>query len=302
MPVASVIIPVYEHAERLRLTLASLAAQRCDWAQVEVIVVDDGSTEDIAAVARAARLPVRYHCRPHAGRAATRNAGVELARADLLLFVDADLWLPPDFVAAHLEVHRRGEADLAIGRLRHIAAENFPAVRDLLEAGAPASALEPLTREEDYLRLLEAVYLHERRRRLMPWISCLFSNTSVRRDLIEAVGGFDESFSGWGLEDIELGWRLFRAGARFTYLPHVTSFHLDHAADGDAMVQDMVRNLKRFLQRHPYPEIRLYRRFLAGFVSLEQLERAYAGEPLDDAPPGPGETLFKPLAYSQLKS
>jgi glycosyltransferase involved in cell wall biosynthesis len=301
MPRASVIIPVYNQPDRLALTLASLSRQTCDMSEVEVIVVDDGSTEDVAAVVSAAPLPVRYWRQENRGRAGARNAGISLARGPVLIFLDADLLVDPAFVGAHLEAHR-GEEEVVIGRLLHFPAGVYEEVCRRLRAGCSPSELADLACEDMYLRLLEAVYFDEGRRRLMPWICAVFSNTSVRREALERAGGFDEGFTGWGLEDIELGYRLFQQGCRFRFLHRVTSYHLDHQKDENRMIQDMVRNIKRFYARHPAPEIALYRRFAAGFVSLEMLERAYRGADITGERPGPDDTLFRPIAYSQMKS
>ena len=106
-PAVSVIVPVYNSGRYLGEALDSILAQ--DYQPLEVVVVDDGSTDDSAAVA--AERPVRLIRRPHSGIAPTRNAGLAAAGGELIAFLDADdTWLPGslatrvDYLTAHPEV------------------------------------------------------------------------------------------------------------------------------------------------------------------------------------------------------
>lgn len=88
----SVVIPAYNAAAWIAETLDSVLAQQC--ADLEVIVVDDGSTDETAAVV-ACYPQVRYLCKPNGGQASARNAGIRAACGEYIAFVDADdLWLP----------------------------------------------------------------------------------------------------------------------------------------------------------------------------------------------------------------
>jgi glycosyltransferase involved in cell wall biosynthesis len=90
-PLVSVIVPIHNGARFLAEALESVAAQ--DYAAFEVIVVDDGSTDDGAAIAEACGATVLRQQQRGAG--AARNAGVNVARGELLAFLDQDdLWLP----------------------------------------------------------------------------------------------------------------------------------------------------------------------------------------------------------------
>lgn len=89
----SVVIPTYNRAALLVRALTSVAAQT--YGDYEVVVVDDGSTDDTADVVRALQLPVRYLQQAHAGVSAARNRGVGVARGEWIAFLDSDdEWLP----------------------------------------------------------------------------------------------------------------------------------------------------------------------------------------------------------------
>jgi len=88
----SVIIPVYNCERYLAGAIASVRAQT--WRHIETVVVDDGSTDGSAAVAKRFGSFVKYELQPHAGPGTARNRGVELAQGDYLAFLDADdLWM-----------------------------------------------------------------------------------------------------------------------------------------------------------------------------------------------------------------
>ena len=89
----SVIIPVYNGECYLAEAIESILAQTLP--PDEIIIVDDGSTDETPRIARCFVYPVRYHAQSHSGAGAARNRGVSLAQGDWLAFLDADdLWLP----------------------------------------------------------------------------------------------------------------------------------------------------------------------------------------------------------------
>lgn len=108
-PLISAVIPTLNRPRELRLCLDGFARQTTPKEQFEVVVVDDGSTEDIAAVAAEFndRLSLRFERRDHAGIASARNTGIELARAALFILYDDDLKPIPQLVERCLEFHSR---------------------------------------------------------------------------------------------------------------------------------------------------------------------------------------------------
>lgn len=113
-PRFSVIIAVYNGATTLARAIDSVLAQT--YPACELIVVDDGSTDDTAAVARAYGEAVRYIYQHNAGVAAARNAGAQHATGDWLAFLDADDWYYPERLRRHAEwIRRDPEVDFLTG-------------------------------------------------------------------------------------------------------------------------------------------------------------------------------------------
>jgi glycosyltransferase involved in cell wall biosynthesis len=92
-PLVSVVIPVFNGERFLREAVQSVLDQQ--YAPLEIIIVDDGSTDGTATVARSLPATVRYLHQPNQGPAAARNRGIEQAQGGLIAFADADdLWPP----------------------------------------------------------------------------------------------------------------------------------------------------------------------------------------------------------------
>jgi glycosyltransferase involved in cell wall biosynthesis len=224
---ASIVVPTRDRAEYLRVSLDSLFAQETD-VSFEVIVVDDGSTDDTAAVAeRAGAKVVRT---PARGPNAARNAGLHEAEADFVLFVDDDIDAPPGWLAAYLD-----------GADRHPDADAFGGpIRARFEGRAPRSC----GREPAPITTLDLG--SEDREAEFVWSA----NMAVRRRAFERVGDFDEELPQYGEEEEWLT-RLRAGGGRVVYLAEA---RLDHRrADGDAGLATLMRGAYlrgRRLRRH----------------------------------------------------
>jgi glycosyltransferase involved in cell wall biosynthesis len=195
-PAISVVIPARNAAATIRRTLACLAAQDLEL-PYEVIVVDAGSADETASVARATGPDVRVVSAGPVGPAHARNAGVAAARAPRVAFTDADCFPTPGWLAAGIQALER--ATLVQG-----AVEPDPDA----ERG-PFDRTIAVTAENG---------LYET------------ANLFVRRDAFERVGGFEEWFRPTVgpphmAEDILFGWVMRRAGARTDFAPNALVHH-----------------------------------------------------------------------------
>jgi glycosyltransferase involved in cell wall biosynthesis len=205
----SIVIPTYNRAHTVTDAIRSVLLQ--SHADLELVVVDDGSTDDTGIrVARIADTRLRYVRGRHAGVSAARNLGVRQASGDLISFLDSDDLWQPDKLACEVEcLGRRPEVDAVFTDLEKRHGDRvYPSFmrqtavfsRRLRDPVAPEGlVLEP---REMRLCLLEEVPIKP-------------SALTVRRRAFEAVGGFDETWS--SSEDWEFLLRLARAH-RFAYI------------------------------------------------------------------------------------
>src|SRR5215469_12818207 len=117
----SVVIATKDRASYLERAFDSLERQ-LDAPAFEVVVVDNGSTDRTAQVARAAanRLAVTYVHEPEPNRGAARNRGVARATGDVVAFIDDDVWLPQRFLAAHAAAHASGPSLAVTGPIINV--------------------------------------------------------------------------------------------------------------------------------------------------------------------------------------
>ncbi|MBM3181566.1 MAG: glycosyltransferase family 2 protein [Chloroflexi bacterium] len=110
----SIIIPVYNGERYLAQAIESVLAQT--YRPIEIIIVDDGSTDESARVAQ--QFPMRYGFQPHSGPGTARNRGVEQARGEFLAFLDADdLWMPEKLAWQIATFAARPELDAVFGQV-----------------------------------------------------------------------------------------------------------------------------------------------------------------------------------------
>jgi glycosyltransferase involved in cell wall biosynthesis len=191
----SVIIPMYNGGEFIQEALESVLAQTVE--PDEIIVVDDGSTDDGPEIVQrmAQSHPIRMIRKANGGQSSARNVGIANAHGDLIALLDQDdIWYP-DHIAALLEPFAAGEAQ---------------------DLGWTYSNLDRVDRDgsmlmRSFLTCLPTV--HPKRTMIDCLTQDMFvvpSATLVSRKAIQAVGGFDEALRGY--EDDDLFLRLFRAG------------------------------------------------------------------------------------------
>ena len=113
-PVVSVIIPVFNGTALLASAVRSVLAQ--SWSAIEIIVVDDGSSDDIQRAVDSLPVDVLFIRQPNAGPAAARNRGISVASGEFIAFLDVDdLWTPDHLEALYGEFRDSGSLDVAHG-------------------------------------------------------------------------------------------------------------------------------------------------------------------------------------------
>ena len=229
----SVIVSYYEAPEALGRTLAALETQ--DWPRelFEVVIVDDGSRVPLDPP-MSTSLDVRVVRQEHRGfgAARARNAGTRAAAHDILLFLDTDMLPESGWIAAHARWHHGASGLLTLGFRAHVSVDGVGAdairrrpgtLKDLL-AGRPA---DPSFVERHMTRTRELTSRDDDLFRVV-----VSANFGIRRELYETAGGFDESFTRWGAEDTEFGYRVYTLGGVLVPVREAFAWHQGRRAEG----------------------------------------------------------------------
>ena len=233
----SVVIPCYNQGQFLSDAIMSVLGQT--WRKIELIVVDDGSTDNTRFIVQ--QFPAaRYIRQANQGLAAARNAGLALSTGQFIVFLDADDKLLPSALE-HGGKYLLAHPDDAFvhGDFRRIA-----------EDGSPVGTVQkPATGRSGYIGLLQNNYI------------AVQGAVLYRKDILESIGGFDRSLP--ACEDYELYLRIARVH-QFGYHRHLIAEVRQHSHN---MSHDAARMLQTSLR-----VLRSQKPFLAG---NEELERAF---------------------------
>lgn len=233
----SVVIPTYNRSELLKKTLTALCHQTLDTPTFEVIVVDDGGVDDARAVCEsfAERLNIRYFWQSDKGFRAgkARNVGITAAEGEYVLFIDTGVLLHQEALSKHLAQHQNSEHPLVcIGYVYGFeACEN--AISSVISQITPNNVSASIAALKD----VKALDIRQRQYdefgyNIGSWpapfdIFWTCHVSAERQELIKA-GMFDETFTSWGGEDVDLGVRLYLANNRYLMSPSLCSIHWPH--------------------------------------------------------------------------
>ena len=243
MPCAiSVVIPVYNSADQLRSCLEHL--RNSTFTDFETIVVNDGSTDASAAVAKEFGATVLDTGR-RSGPAYARNLGASKAAGEILFFIDADVCVYPHTVArVHANFQQDPELDAVIGSY-----DDLPEAQDFLSL---------------YRNLMHCYVHHQSRREACTfWSGC----GAVRKPVFQKYSGFDESYGRPAIEDIELGYRMRRDQHKMVLDTSILVKHLKRWSFFNLVKTDI---LDRGV---PWTELILRDRFLPNDLNLQLSQR-----------------------------
>jgi glycosyltransferase involved in cell wall biosynthesis len=254
----SVVIPTYNRLPILQKCLTALENQHLAKPIVgyEVIVVDDGSTDETIVWLQQGNLPhLRWFQQEHQGPAAARNLGVKQAKGDVIVFIDSDLVVTEQFLQSHARALQQGQQQLGSDRLF-----TYGSVINTCNFDQPTSESFKIT---DF----SAAYFAT-------------GNVAIARHWLEQAGLFDTQFQLYGWEDLELGVRLKQLGLKLIKCPEAVGYHWHPPFQLEQLPNLIDREIQRgrmgvlFYQKHPTWEVRMMiqmtwiHRLLWGILSL----------------------------------
>jgi len=258
MPEYSIVIPTFQKKHNLKNTLLAFNHQmNLDF---EILVIDDGSTDDTGVLITSLtglKFPLSYFYLARDERscsAKTRNYGLQKARGRIVIFLDDDMIVSPDFITEQGRYHQKNGNILLLGgryNLNHVPEEN-----ELIEE-LPFNNLLRRNREDINASEIRHFIFYESSYNFSilpyPWLFAYSCNMSARKDLLIEIGGFDENYITWGFEDIDLGYRIYKKGVKILYNHKLEAIHQFHGfmeSDGEK-VNKSVGNISYFLAKFP---------------------------------------------------
>ncbi len=260
LPTITVVAPLFNKQAEVTFFLESLRRQSYA-GRYEVVLVDDCTPDASVSVVENFRRYQMTACdtnpnmririissASNAGNCASRNIGIRESDGDIVVVVDADCMFNRDFLALHARAYGHGDCDVAIGPI-NIETNGKPplAVLNAYEidpnlADNRSDPQDPTVRDS--------------------FVNCITRNFSIRRSFLADIPGpqlFDEEFgysadprSGFGWEDVEMGYRLYVARARIKYIAATASIHVSHPSSANSREKSLrsLRNFRRLHDRH----------------------------------------------------
>jgi len=217
LPTVSVVVAHYRQQAELDRTLAALARQDHPAELLEVVVVDDGSPEP-PRVPEGVRLVVQAD--EGFRLSAARNLGVRSSTGAVVCFLDADTVPEPGYVSAMARLPGLVPEAVVVGTRRHADFAGVSVDAPVEVAGPAHELAAPGWLDDAYRGSRDLLDADDRSYRHV-----IGAVVACSRELLEHVGGFDESFTTYGGEDWEWTWRAWRGGALLAHVPTAVAWH-----------------------------------------------------------------------------
>lgn len=262
----SVIIPTYNRSKLLYYSLVSLTKQTARVSDFEVIIGDDGSSDDTREIVGrfASLLNLKYVYQPDEGYrpGSVRNRCLREVEGSICLFIDSGVVLSTNCVAEHLKFHGDRETKhAAIGYVYGFDhdEESEQELCRLIDPHDVDSTIEQFLGADKYLDVRERQYRKygDRIDSLpAPWFFFWTCHVSVATETMMEIGFFDEAYdTRWGVEDLDLGYRLHKSGERLVLLRSAQAIHYPHGKNKTERKIEGYENLRYFGQKFDSIEI-----------------------------------------------
>ncbi|MCL6570409.1 MAG: glycosyltransferase [Bacillus sp. (in: Bacteria)] len=302
----SIIIPSHNRYPLNLLTLHSLEQQTFNLSKMEVIFINDASTDQTEENLNEYSPPYHLnyiHSQEKLGRARVRNLGVRSAKGSLLIFLDAEMITEPNFVENHYKYHQSKDnvilsgvmhsnaiyscifpefSELKVNKIASLTKKNqvlnsrfndfkYPCKEPFLlieKCDITKKAFMDLAvNANPWFKLITRDFDADLEGFAFPWMAFLTGNVSLRKEFIEQAGLFDEDFFHYGYEDWELGYRLYKMGAKYIVSNEVITYHQEHPV-GDSKWQEAIGNFGLFTVKHQDVDVLILGLELSRLVDL----------------------------------
>ncbi len=266
----SVVVPVYNRAERLSRCLAGICQQTYPRELMEVVVVDDGSSDEVLTVVKkyAKLLNLKYVKQRDDGYrlSAARNLGIRAASHKNISIVDCDLIPLPKFIESFMQYLHHFDNVVLLGHQRFVDptgisdddilqdVRNFEKFKDIKsENSTMENALDGITRDWRYKLYEETDYLKNDEH---PYRAFSSGHVAYKKRTIEDAGYYDEEFNIWGCEDNEAGYRIYQKGYYFIPVLEAVDLHQEPPSGKNETNREEHRVISRELLQSKLPAMR----------------------------------------------
>jgi len=228
----SVVIGTYNQKDTLKKVLESLFKQILIPQLYEIVVVDSFSTDGTDALIESlapSPCSLNYIRQENRGKPAARNRGIEEAQGEIIFLTDADMVADIHLLQEHLRAHDKYENAAFEGQT--VNPDGKPYIKEKLRSGQK-----------------------------LKWSYFLSGNLSAKKKTLIEAGLFDKNFTGYGWEDIELGYRLHQMKIPLYYLPQAVNYHNHPVSEEDLLKRkhEMGKSAAHFYKKHPNLEIKYF--------------------------------------------
>lgn len=299
----SVLLATYNKARFLDLTLAAYVQQ--SYKDFEIVIVDDGSTDNTREIVGKyqSKLNIHYQPQEKKGISRARAATLEHAKGKYIIITDDDRIPCKDFVYEHKRVLDSGKKCVNIGKECLIASyfsqdvryrfkdefrlyNRYPELLDV-EGKQLFTAEDILT---DFDSVIDKYYLSDYTESsllnmvrkygedltgfYLAWSRAFGGNMSYNKELCTKPLEYDHNYVGYGVEDIDFSYQLFLQGFHFQFSPLAINYHQEHPR-GKRENRDIFRNFQYFCEKYPNLEVQMMKMEWDDLISLEAANDFY---------------------------
>ncbi len=273
----SIVICTYNKADSVEAILTSLNA--LDGKELfEVQLVIDGSTDDTLDRVLAVEKDYEFyhHVISNSGLTGARNYGVDQSNGEYILFCDDDVIFSPSFITKlYRSVQDKPEC-VHVGDIINIDKEYTRSIQqDILNNTLYYGNLLALRSDQVFFDGIKKLYEFEAQHAdftpAVWWAVVTGGNLCIPKKYFETIGYFDPAIQGWGPEDADLCYRLFKRGVQAVFNRNNYLYHLDHDRDHKKIMDTMLKNAIHFIKKYNKPkELYQYLNFTNGKISLKE--------------------------------
>jgi glycosyltransferase involved in cell wall biosynthesis len=253
-PKVSIIVPTYNSVKTLEMCLKSLSEQSYPKHKVELIVVNDGSNDNTSEVILRLQKDFEFIVLNHEsnkGLATARNTGIKKASGNILVFLDPDMKVDDHYIEKHVNFHQNENVFGVVGCIVYADVIKYDKYQKYLyETNRGAKKYSPKSS--------------------VPFHVFIFGNTSIKKEVIENVGLFDETIKVYGGEDTEFAYRISKVYPNGLFYTCALSAKHHHYRT----IQQAFKNLAKF-SRINIPYIVRKHHELAGLYGLQYLKQRF---------------------------